>query len=90
MENISKFLTAIKEYGMPEHACFQTVDLYEKKQLYKAFDCLRLLASLVTDLDSLPYVHSCNLCNCVPAYDLYVGRMSHFVTVHAHYSAVTV
>lgn len=35
MENISKFLDAIKLYGVPEISCFQTVDLYERKQFYK-------------------------------------------------------
>lgn len=47
MENISTFLNAIKEYGVPEISCFQTVDLYEKKQLYKVFECIRSLAAVV-------------------------------------------
>jgi len=46
MENISNFLTAVKRYGVPEITCFQTVDLYERKQLYKVFECVRMLAGL--------------------------------------------
>jgi len=46
MENISKFLEAIKHYGVPEISCFQTVDLYERKQLYKVIECLRAFAAV--------------------------------------------
>jgi len=46
MENISKFLDAIKSYGVPEISCFQTVDLYERKQLYKVVECLRAFAAV--------------------------------------------
>ena len=47
MENISTFLDAIKEYGVAEISCFQTVDLYECKQPYKVIECLRSLAAMV-------------------------------------------
>ncbi|KAI6240524.1 Transgelin [Aphelenchoides fujianensis] len=46
MENISNFLEAIKNYGVPEISCFQTVDLYENKQCYKVIECLRSLAAV--------------------------------------------
>ncbi|CAD5209056.1 unnamed protein product [Bursaphelenchus okinawaensis] len=46
MENISNFLDAIKEYGVKEISCFQTVDLYENKQCYKVIECLRGLAAV--------------------------------------------
>jgi len=46
MENISTFLEMIKKYGVPEISCFQTVDLYEGKQLYKVVECLRALAAV--------------------------------------------
>ncbi len=34
MENISNFLDAVKAFGVPEISCFQTVDLYENKQVH--------------------------------------------------------
>ncbi|KAI6195811.1 hypothetical protein M3Y94_01032400 [Aphelenchoides besseyi] len=46
MENISNFLDSIKQYGVPEISCFQTVDLYENKQCYKVIECLRSLAAV--------------------------------------------
>ncbi|KAI6174547.1 Transgelin [Aphelenchoides bicaudatus] len=46
MENISNFLDAAKQYGVPEISCFQTVDLYENKQCYKVIECLRALATM--------------------------------------------
>ncbi|CAD5214301.1 unnamed protein product [Bursaphelenchus xylophilus] len=48
MENISNFLDAIKDYGVKEISCFQTVDLYENKQCYKVIECLRSLAAVVS------------------------------------------
>jgi len=48
MENISNFLEACKNYGVPEISCFQTVDLYESKQPYKVIECLRSLAAVVS------------------------------------------
>ena len=33
MENISKFLSGAERLGVPKHDMFQTVDLYEKKNM---------------------------------------------------------
>jgi len=33
MENINKFTEACRKYGVPDHDLFQTVDLYERKDL---------------------------------------------------------
>lgn len=33
MENINKFQKAMKEYGVPDIDCFQTVDLYERRNI---------------------------------------------------------
>ena len=33
MENISKFLAGAEKLGVPKHDMFQTVDLYEKKNM---------------------------------------------------------
>ncbi|CDW60276.1 calponin 1, basic, smooth muscle [Trichuris trichiura] len=46
MENISKFLEAVRALGVPEITCFQTVDLYESKHLYKVFETLRWTAAV--------------------------------------------
>ena len=32
-ENVSQFLTAAKAYGVPDNELFQTVDLFEKKNI---------------------------------------------------------
>ncbi|KRZ12651.1 Transgelin-2 [Trichinella zimbabwensis] len=41
MENIANFLNAARKLGIPEITCFQTVDLYERKHMYKVFETLR-------------------------------------------------
>jgi len=33
IENINKFTQALRQYGVPDHDLFQTVDLYERKDL---------------------------------------------------------
>lgn len=45
MENISKFNTAAHEYGIPEEALFQSVDLYEcqKGPFCNVINCLNIL-----------------------------------------------
>lgn len=40
MENISAFQNAIKAYGVPTTDVFQTVDLYEKKDISQVTQCL--------------------------------------------------
>ena len=48
MENISKFLSGAEKLGVPKHDMFQTVDLYEKKNMtqvikYRPLLCLYLI-----------------------------------------------
>lgn len=45
MENIAKFNSAVHEYGLPEEALFQSVDLYEcqKGPFCNVINCLNLL-----------------------------------------------
>uniref|UniRef100_A0A336MU40 Transgelin n=1 Tax=Culicoides sonorensis TaxID=179676 RepID=A0A336MU40_CULSO len=40
MENINNFQKAIKDYGVPDLDVFQTVDLYEKKDIASVTCCL--------------------------------------------------
>mmetsp|Transcript_45244 Transcript_45244/g.141782 ORF Transcript_45244/g.141782 Transcript_45244/m.141782 type:complete len:319 (-) Transcript_45244:1665-2621(-) len=40
MENISMFLRAIRALGVAEHDCFETVDLYEEKDLGVVVKCI--------------------------------------------------
>ena len=48
MENITSFQTAIKKYGVPELDVFQTVDLYEKKDIGQVTQCLFALGRTVS------------------------------------------
>ena len=43
MENISAFLKAIRKMGVPDHYCFETVDLYEAKDISVVVTCLLTL-----------------------------------------------
>jgi len=43
MENINLFLEAAKSFGMPPTELFQTVDLWEKQNLYSVVFCLESL-----------------------------------------------
>ncbi|XP_063704082.1 muscle-specific protein 20 [Culicoides brevitarsis] len=40
MENINNFQKALKDYGVPDIDVFQTVDLYEKKDIASVTTCL--------------------------------------------------
>ncbi|XP_014675687.1 PREDICTED: muscle-specific protein 20-like [Priapulus caudatus] len=40
MENITNFQTAAKKYGVPEIDCFQTVDLWEKRNIAQVQQCI--------------------------------------------------
>lgn len=40
MENLNNFQKALKEYGVPDIDVFQTVDLYEKKNIAQVTDTL--------------------------------------------------
>lgn len=40
MENINAFLEALIKLGVPKHETFQTVDLYEGKNVVQVVDCI--------------------------------------------------
>ncbi|KAI8895781.1 calponin homology domain-containing protein [Globomyces pollinis-pini] len=44
MDNISQFLTAVTEYGLLPTEIFQTVDLFESKNLIQVIDCIFALS----------------------------------------------
>jgi len=43
MENIEKFLGTMKDFGVPDHEKFQTVDLWERQNLNSVVICLQAL-----------------------------------------------
>lgn len=43
MENINAFLDAVKKLGVPSQETFQTIDLWEKQNLYSVIVCLQSL-----------------------------------------------
>jgi hypothetical protein len=47
MENIDKFQDAIKRYGVPDIDVFQTVDLYERRNIPKVIQCIMALGQTV-------------------------------------------
>lgn len=47
MENISKFLQGCRAAGVADHDCFETVDLYEQKDLGVVVQCLHALGRAV-------------------------------------------
>merc|ERR1712167_474384 len=47
MENISKFLQGCRAIGVADHDCFETVDLYEQKDLVVVCFCLHALGRAV-------------------------------------------
>lgn len=46
MENIQRFQTALKKYGVPEEEIFQTADLYERRNIPQVTLCLFALSRL--------------------------------------------
>ncbi|RWS31724.1 muscle-specific protein 20-like isoform 2 [Leptotrombidium deliense] len=48
MENINTFLEACRKYGVHENDLFQTVDLYEKRDIGTVINCLVALARAVS------------------------------------------
>lgn len=48
MENINKFQKAIKDYGVPDIDCFQTVDLYERRNIPQVTQCIMALGRTVS------------------------------------------
>lgn len=47
MENIQNFLAFCQNYGVPKTAIFQTVDLFEGRNLPQVVSCLQVLGSEV-------------------------------------------
>ncbi len=47
MENIQAFQEAVKALGVPEEEIFQTVDLFERKNLPQVTLCIHAIARLV-------------------------------------------
>ncbi|KAI9250480.1 calponin homology domain-containing protein [Phascolomyces articulosus] len=54
MENISKFLAGAEKLGVPKHDLFQTVDLYEKKNMTQVVDSIFALSR---------YAHKAGTCS---------------------------
>ncbi|VDN10216.1 unnamed protein product [Dibothriocephalus latus] len=52
MENIQIFLTAAEAYGVPRASLFQTVDLYELRNMTQVLNCLLQLGSEVRPVGS--------------------------------------
>lgn len=48
MENINNFQKALKEYGVPDQDVFQTVDLWEKKDISQVTNTLFALGRAVS------------------------------------------
>ncbi|KAI6217295.1 Calponin-homology (CH) domain-containing protein [Aphelenchoides besseyi] len=47
MENINLFVTTARTLGVNDEACFQSVDLFEHRDLFAVTMCLRVLAAKV-------------------------------------------
>ena len=52
MENISSFLRACRDFGVREHDLFETVDLYEEKDLGLVCQCIASLGRAVQNMPS--------------------------------------
>lgn len=50
MENLNNFQKALKEYGVPDIDVFQTVDLYEKKDIANVTNTIFALGRAVSTL----------------------------------------
>lgn len=63
MENINKFQKAIKEYGVPDIDCFQTVDLYERRNIPQVTQCIMALGRTVSSIamvsDNFSFLNLC-------------------------------
>ncbi|KAI6233044.1 Calponin-homology (CH) domain-containing protein [Aphelenchoides fujianensis] len=54
MENINQFTTAARTLGVNDEACFQSVDLFEHRDLFAVTMCLRVLARNVEKSHNIP------------------------------------
>lgn len=61
MENIELFLVYCQSYGVPKTSLFQTVDLYEGRNMAQVLSCLQALGSEVGPLRS-----TCTSCAATP------------------------
>lgn len=46
MENINNFLVSAQSYGVPVHSLFQTVDLYDDKNMVQVIDAIHALGGV--------------------------------------------
>lgn len=51
MQNIERFQEAAKKYGVPDRECFQTVDLWEKKNIPQVTLCVHALGRIAQTRD---------------------------------------
>jgi len=58
MENINKFQDAIKRYGVPDIDVFQTVDLYERRNIPQVTQCIMALGRTVSLLNKTIILYS--------------------------------
>merc|ERR1712157_411504 len=47
MENITYFMNAAREFGVPENAMFGTPDLYENKNIGSVVNCINVFAGVI-------------------------------------------
>lgn len=57
MENVNNFQKALKEYGVPDQDVFQTVDLFEKKDISQVTNTFFALGRAVSILFTLIHFH---------------------------------
>ena len=58
MELIELFLQKAREFGVPDHEMFQTVDLYERQNLHQVTVCLQALGRKVHVCHYFSFLHS--------------------------------
>lgn len=91
MENISNFLKACRVVGVPEYSLFETVDLFELKDLGIVVKCLvsemRASGSLLPFLRNLRFFACCEklfYCKCWWVYLLFIASASARVLLLLH------
>lgn len=57
MENINNLQKALKEYGVPDQDVFQTVDLWEKKDISQVTNTLFAIGRAVSILYIICLIH---------------------------------
>lgn len=55
-DNINFILTAMRHVGLPEVFLFETIDLYEKKNIPKVIYCIHALSFLLAKLGLAPHI----------------------------------